>query len=490
MDDPINRPDSRVLLTDLYQLTMAAAYWKSGIDRREAVFHLVFRECPFRGGFALAAGLEQAIDFLSGFRFQADDLHYLSGLNGSDGTALFEEAFLQYLGELRFTCDVDAMPEGTPVFPHEPMIRIRGPVVEAQLVETPLLTILNFQSLVATKAARMVLAARGKPIMEFGLRRAQGFDGALSASRAAYIGGCASTSNVMAGRVFGIPVSGTHAHSWVMAFEQEIDAFLAYAAAMPNNCVLLVDTYNTLKGVDKAIRTARWLEGQGKKLVAVRIDSGDLAYLSQKARQMLDAAGLRDVKIVASNDIDEHILESLYHQEADIDLWGIGTRLVTAYDQPALGGVYKLSAFEDASGILQDKIKLSEQSLKVNIPGVQQVRRFYGNDWMVADAIYDVRNDLTEDLTLVDPGDSNRHKKIRQSEYDVEDLLVPVYKGGELIYRSPELADIRSRSIEQLKKVHPGVLRLVNPHAYVVGLEEGLHQQRQSLMLSLRAQNE
>ncbi|HEX2751089.1 MAG TPA: nicotinate phosphoribosyltransferase, partial [Verrucomicrobiales bacterium] len=352
------------LLTDLYQLTMSAAYWKSGKSEQEAVFHLFFRRLPFKGGYAIAAGLEDAVQYLKNFRFSPEDIGYLGTLTGNDGAALFEAGFLEYLAELRMTCDVDAVPEGSLVFAHEPLMRIRGPIVQAQLFETALLNILNFQTLVATKAARVCLAAKGEPVIEFGLRRAQGPDGAVMASRAAFLGGCTATSNVLAGQRLGIPVKGTHAHSWVMSFDSELESFLAYAKAMPNNCTLLVDTYDTLDGVRHAIETGKKLREQGNDLAGIRLDSGDLATLSIEARALLDAAGFQNTSIVASNDLDEQLIESLKQQGATINVWGVGTKLVTSYDQPALGGVYKLGAIRREDGGWDYKVKLSEQVVK------------------------------------------------------------------------------------------------------------------------------
>ncbi|MEO8270672.1 MAG: nicotinate phosphoribosyltransferase, partial [Aureliella sp.] len=365
------------LLTDLYQLTMAYGYWKQGKAEQQAVFHLFFRSNPFQGGYAIAAGLGPVLDFVKSFRFFASDVEFLETLTGNDGQPLFEKAFLQYLAELHLALDIDAIPEGTLVFPHEPLLRVRGPILQCQLLETALLNIINFQSLIATKAARIVMSARGDAVLEFGLRRAQGIDGALAASRAAFIGGCAATSNVLAGKQFGIPVKGTHAHSWVMSFDTELEAFGAYAAAMPNNCVFLVDTYDTLDGVRHAITVGNWLRETGHEMVGIRLDSGDLAWLSIEARKLLDAAGLHDATIVASNDLDERLIASLKQQGATIGVWGVGTKLVTAYDQPALGGVYKLGAIEDVTGHWHPKIKLSEQWIKTSTPGIQQVRRYY-----------------------------------------------------------------------------------------------------------------
>ena len=368
------------LLTDLYQLTMAAGYFEHGKAEDEAVFNLFFRRSPFKGAFAIACGLEQAVEMIGSFRYSAGDVEYLAGLEGNDGGPLFRDEFLEYLGNLEITVDIDAMAEGTAVFPHEPLLRVRGPLIQCQLLETPLLTLLNFQTLIATKAARITLAADGDPVLDFGLRRAQGMDGGLSASRAAFIGGCSGTSNVMAGRRYGIPVRGTHAHSWVMAFDSESEAFEAWARASPNNCVFLVDTYDTLQGIDNAIRTAGSLRQRGFEMVGLRLDSGDFVRLSREARRRLDAAGFAEAAIVASNDLDEHRIVELKAAGAAIDMWGIGTRLITGHQQAALGGVYKLAAIREAGSpenqSWSPRIKLSEVSGKTSNPGIQQVRRF------------------------------------------------------------------------------------------------------------------
>ncbi len=473
------------LLTDLYQITMAYAYWKSNIANREAVFHLFFRKRPFDGGYAIAAGLELVIDYLNNFKFQESDIAYLNTLKGHDYEPLFDQEFLDYMRNLRFSCSVHAIPEGTVVFPNEPIVKVQGPLLQAQLIESALLNIINFQTLIATKSARVCLAARA-PVMEFGLRRAQGIDGALAASRAAFIGGCSATSNVLAGKILGIPVSGTHAHSWVMSFEREIDAFRKYAEVMSNNCILLVDTYDTRQGIANAIEVGKILRENGKKLIGIRIDSGDLAYFSQLAREMLDNAGFQDTKIVASNDLDEHILESLHDQNAKLDLLGVGTKLVTAYDQPALGGVYKLSAIKNEAGEWESKLKLSEQSVKINIPGIQQVRRFYENGLMVADMIYDTLLGVREPPLLFDPNDQTKRKKICEKDCRWEDLLVPVYKNGQMVYNSPSLSEIRQFAEDNLKQLHPGIKRLINPHVYVVGLESRLNDKRLRLILEQR----
>lgn len=477
--------DSLTLLTDLYQLTMAYGYWKTRTMDREAVFHLFFRKNPFAGGYAIAAGLAQAIDWLDAFRFTDDDRAYLATLRGNDGAALFEPAFLDALGDMRLAVDLDAMPEGTAVFAHEPLLRVRGPLMQCQLLETALLNMINFQTLIATKAARVCDAAKGDPVLEFGLRRAQGVDGALAASRAAYLGGCASTSNVLAGKRFGVPVRGTHAHSWVMSFDDELEAFRAYARAMPNNCVFLVDTYDTLEGVRRAVEVARWLRENGHRFIGVRLDSGDLAELSIAARRILDEAGFPDATIVASNDLDEGLIQSLKHQGATISVWGVGTKLVTAYDQPALGGVYKLAAIRDAGGAWRHKVKLSEQAIKISTPGVHQVRRFWRDGVALGDMIFDVTDPREPSRTAVDPMDPTK-RVTYDDDLPHEDLLVPVYRGGRRVYETPSLEASRARAQSQLASLPPRTRRFEFPQIYPVGLERELHALRTSLILQHR----
>jgi nicotinate phosphoribosyltransferase len=363
------------------------------------------------------------------------------------------------------------------VFPHEPLIRIRGPIIQAQLAETALLNIINFQTLIATKSARVCLAADGDPVMEFGLRRAQGPDGAVMASRAAFIGGAASTSNVLAGRLLGIPVRGTHAHSWVMSFDTELEAFAAYADAMPNNCIFLVDTYDTLEGVRHAVETGKRLRASGHEMAGIRLDSGDLAWLSIEARRILDAAGFEQAIIVASNDLDEHLIESLKIQGARINSWGVGTQLVTGGDQSALGGVYKLGAVRSPGGEWQPKIKLSEQMAKTSNPGIQQVRRFTLDGEFRGDAIYDELHGCGEPVEIVHPVDPARLKSIPAGAAH-EDLLRPVFRAGELVGPLPSLAEIQVRCRDQLRCLHPTIKRLQHPHEYPAGLERGLAEQK------------
>jgi nicotinate phosphoribosyltransferase len=476
---------SLALLTDLYQVTMAYSYWKAGVHEREAVFNLFFRSNPFGGGYTVTCGLEHVVDFLKHFRFAKDDLDYLASLRGNDGKPLFDAAFLKYLERVPFTCDVDAIPEGTVVFPPEPLVRVRGAIAQCQIVESALLNLVNFQSLIATKAARVCSAAEGDVIVEFGLRRAQGIDGALAASRAAYIGGCPATSNMLAGKLLGIPVRGTHAHSWVMFFESEREAFLEYAKAMPNNCIFLVDTYDTLGGVRNAVEAGRWLREQGHEMIGIRLDSGDLAYLSIETRKILDEAGFPDATILASNELDERIIESLKSQGARIGVWGVGTRLVTGYGQPALGGIYKLSAIRDSHGAWQYKLKLSEQSIKVSYPGILQVRRFHTNGELIADAIYDEPTGIDGTCTLVDPLDLTRRKTV-PADTSFDDLLVPVFRNGRPVYDPPPLAEVREHARSQLERLHSGIKRFVHPHQYPVGLEQELHDLRTRLTLRAR----
>jgi nicotinate phosphoribosyltransferase len=478
--------DGSALLTDLYQLTMAYGYWKTGRADHEAVFHLHFRKAPFGSGYTIAAGLEPVIEWLRDFHFAPDDLAYLAGIPGNDGKPIFSQDFLDYLGKMRLSVDIDAIPEGTVVFPHEPLIRVRGPIIQGQLLETALLCLVNFNTLIATKAARICQAARGEPVLEFGLRRAQGIDGALGASRAAHVGGCASTSNVLAGKRFGIPVRGTHAHSWVMSFDDEEEAFEAYAQAMPNNCVFLVDTYDTLEGVKKAIAVAQRLRQRGHEIVGIRLDSGDLAWLSIEARKLLDAAGFPKAVIVASNDLDERTITSIKDQGGAIAVWGVGTKLITAFDQPALGGVYKLAAIREPGGIWKEKVKLSEQAIKVSNPGIQNVRRFIQGGEAIGDIIWDELQEKPKAWTMVDPADQTRRHEMSEGA-KAEDLLTPIYRGGTLVYERPKLSDIRERTQAQLRLFHAGIKRLDNPHQYPVGLEAGLYQRKIELILQARS---
>ncbi len=485
--DPIQTiyRDPLSLHTDLYELTMAYGYWKLGMAQRESVFHLFFRRRPFNGGFAIAAGLEIALDFLEHFRYSASDLAYLEQLQGADGTPLFDPQFLEYLSHFSFQCDIDAMPEGTPVFPYEPLLRVQGPMLHAQLLEGPLLNIINFQTLIATKAARICWAARPDPVVEFGMRRAQGIDGALAASRASYIGGCESTSSLLAGKIYGIPVKGTHAHSWVMAFDDEEVSFDAYASVMPNNCIFLVDTYDTIQGVRKAIRVAKKMKQQGKEMIGVRLDSGDLTHLSIEIRKMLDDGGFPNAKIMASNELDEQIINDLKHQGAKVNVWAVGTNLVTGKDQPALDGVYKLSALKDESGKWQYKVKISEQLTKVTNPGIHQVRRFFDDRGNFADMIYDVHSNSAPEQYAIDPLDPT-HWQTFSPDMKYRDLLIPIVKKGVRIYQSPPLSEIREKTLLELSQFHPAMRRFLYPQPYFVGLEKSVYETRLKLIKALK----
>jgi len=482
-DDP-----SLALLTDLYELSMAQGYWKNGMLGTEAEFHMFFRENPFGGGYVVWAGLADLLSVLRDFRFSQSDLDYLATLKDRAGEPMFQEGFLKHLSEFRFTCDLDGVAEGTVVFPHEPLLRVKGPILEAQVIETLLLTIVNFQSLIATKAARTVLAAQGDPVVDFGLRRAQGVDGGFSASRAAYIGGCTGSSNVLAGKMLGIPVMGTFAHSWVMSFDSEPEAFEAFAHSMPNNCVFLVDTYGTREGIRNAVKVGRELKERGHQMVGVRLDSGDLAYLSQQARTALDEAGLEQALVMASGDLDEWLIRSLKSQGARINAWGVGTRLVTAHGDPALGGVYKLSAVRPAGQPdWRYKLKLSEQKLKINIPGLLQVYRFTnGNGLMVADAIVE-DSEVPEGIeVIVDPNDNTKHKRLGPQTH-AEPMLQPLMRGGKPVGELPSLEAIRARAAAQMEQLHPGHKRFENPHIYPVGLSPRLNTMRDSMIAGARA---
>ncbi|MDR0347185.1 MAG: nicotinate phosphoribosyltransferase, partial [Coriobacteriales bacterium] len=425
----------QALLTDLYQLTMAQGYWKGALAQTEACFYMHFRENPFGGGYAIACGFPQLADLISNFRFTEEDRAHLLTLRTAQDTPLFDSDFVASLADFRFTLSIDAVAEGTVVFPQEPIVRVCGPILQCQLIETALLNLINYQTLIATKAARICEVAKG-PVAEFGLRRAQGPAGGLLASRAAIVGGCASTSNVEAGRVFNLPVSGTHGHSWVMAHADELTAFRAFAKEFPDNSILLVDTYDVLGGVRNAITVAKEMEERGHHLAGIRIDSGDLAWLSIKARELLDAEGLSYVRIVASNDLDEYTIQSLREQGARIDSWGVGTRLVTAWSQPALSGVYKLCATRTAAPTSSapasrwiPQIKASEQSSKSTLPGLLAVRRYLdGNGTFVGDMVYDEQTPPRDDL-IIDPADDLRRKDL--SGFSHIELLKPFIHKGE-----------------------------------------------------------
>ncbi|WP_281614576.1 nicotinate phosphoribosyltransferase [Flammeovirga sp. SubArs3] len=478
---------SLTLLTDLYQITMAYAYWKNGNAEKEAIFHGYFRKNPFNGGFTICAGLEYVLDYLNNFTFDDSDLEYLSSLKDNDNQSLFEEGFINYLRQLDFQLSIDAVEEGTLLFPSEPFIRVRGPLLQCQLIETAILNIINFQTLIATKAARLKIAAKDDVLLEFGLRRAQGIDGSIGATRAAYIGGFDATSNVLAAKLLKIPVKGTHAHSWIMSYDDELKAFKAYAEAMPTNCIFLVDTYNTLEGVKKAIETGKELREKGHEMIGVRLDSGDLAYLSIEARKLLDNAGFEKASIVASNDLDEYLINSLkIEQGAKISVWGVGTKLVTAYDQPALGGVYKLGAIKNDNGDWEYKVKLSEQINKISNPGFLQVRRMKHKDGKyLADMLYNENTPLEKNSVMIDPNNSFRTKSINCDENSF-DLLVPIFENGKLVYTSPTLHEIQCKTLKELTLIDNSIKRFYNPHEYPVGLEKSLHMMKLDIINQIK----
>ncbi|WP_018131195.1 nicotinate phosphoribosyltransferase [Effusibacillus pohliae] len=480
---PVYRKKYSALLTDLYQLTMMYGYYKSGKLNQRAVFDLFYRKNPCDNGFAVAAGLEEVVVFLTGLKFEEEDIEYLRSLE------LFDESFLDELRRFRFTGTVYAVEEGTVVFPHIPLLRFEGRIFELQLVESACLSFINHQTLIATKAARMVQATRGElydhsdESVEFGLRRAQNADAATFGARAAYIGGCVGTSNVYAGQNFGIPVVGTQSHSWILSFPSELEAFRAYAATYPDRTTLLVDTYDTLKsGIPNAIQVARELREKGYQLRGIRLDSGDLAWLSKEARRMLDEAGYPEVKILASGDLDEYVVRDLILQGARIDTWCFGTALITGNDCPALGGVYKLVA-EEENGVMIPKIKVSENPEKITNPGYKKAVRLYlENGKATADLIMlaDEQLDPSRPLTLFHPIHTYKRKTIRN--YTVEELLVPVLINGEIVYELPDVHQIRQRAIKQLEAMPREVKRPINPHAYHVDLSENLWNLKQRLL--------
>ena len=468
---------------------MACGYYKAGVSDHEAAFHVTFRENPFDGEFTIACGLATVIDFLRAFRFHQTEIDYLASQRGNDDKLLLDPGFLEYLQGLRLTVDIDGMPEGTLAFPNEPLIRVCGPIIQCQLLETALLNILNFQSLIATKAARVCIAAENDAVIEFGLRRAQGVDGGLSAARAAFIGGCAGTSNLQAGQQYEIPVSGTQAHSWIMFFEKETEAFQIYAKALPNNCVFLVDTYDSINGLRRAIKVAKQLQKDGHEIIGVRLDSGDRASLSIETRRMLDKAGFPNAKIVCSGDLDEFTIAEMKQRGAKIDIWGVGTRLTTGQPDAALGGVYKLGAVRASHEQWQYRIKLSGELAKTSCPGLLQVRRFHQPDHrFIADAIYEIDHVVSEPCVIVDLRNEKHTEIPARTEYS--DLLVPIFRYGELIYRVPGIEASRAYARKQLRRAPPAILRLNKPRAYKVGLERSLHELRSTLIAHAKEQRD
>jgi nicotinate phosphoribosyltransferase len=472
--------ENLTMLTDLYQLTMMQGYFVNGYYNKEAVFDVFFRSLPFNGGYAIAAGLEQIIEFIENLRFSEEDLAYLKSLN------LFRDEFIDELRNFRFSGDIDAVPEGTPVFPFEPLVRVKGRIFEAQLLETAILNLINFETLIATKASRVVAAAGKGPVMEFGLRRAQGPDAGILGARAAYIGGCQSTSNVLAGERYGIPVSGTQAHSWIQCFPSELEAFRAYARTFPDSCLLLVDTYSALEsGVPNAIKVGLELEAEGHHFQGIRIDSGDLTYLSRAARRMLDDAGLTRAIIVGSNDLDEETIFSIRAQGAAINAWGVGTHLITSKDSPSLGGVYKLAA-EGENGVFQPRLKVSENISKITNPGIKKIVRFYDRAGKaMADVIALEDEDFSDrkSLTIFDPIQTWKRKTL--ANFKTRELLLPIFRGGNRVYELPVLHDVQEYSRHELDSFWDEVKRLANPHSYIVDLSSKLFDLKQELLLTI-----
>lgn len=471
------------LLTDLYELTMMQGYFKNKDRNETVIFDAFYRSNPCGSGYSIAAGLEQVIEYVKNLHFSTEDVNYLKSLN------IFEKDFLDYLRGFHFTGDIYAIPEGTVIFPREPLVKVIAPIMEAQLIETAILNIINHQSLIATKAARVCYAAKGDGIMEFGLRRAQGPDAGLYGARAAMIAGCVGTSNVLAGRLFDVPVKGTHAHSWIMSFPDEYTAFKTYADMYPQACILLVDTYDTLKsGVPNAIRVFTEMREAGIPLsfYGIRLDSGDLAYLSKKARKMLDAAGFTDAVISASNDLDEYLIESLKAQGAAITSWGVGTNLITAKDNPSFGGVYKLAAIMDENGKFIPKIKLSENSEKVTNPGDKIIYRVYEkeNHKIVADLICladEVYNEADE-LLLFDPVEPWKKTKLKGGTYTLRPLLKKIFDRGECCYTSPKVMEIRDYCLKEQDTLWEESKRFVNPHKVYVDLSRKLYDTKLELL--------
>lgn len=470
------------LLTDLYELTMMQGYFQQQTNET-VVFDVFFRSNPCGSGYSVAAGLEQVIDYIKNLNFSYDDVVYLRSLK------IFSEDFLHYLSGFHFSGDIYAIPEGTVVFPKEPLLKVVAPIMEAQLVETAILNIINHQSLIATKTSRVVYAAKGDGVMEFGLRRAQGPDAGLYGARAAMIGGCVGTSNVLAGELFDVPVMGTHAHSWIMSFPDEYTAFKTYANLYPDACTLLVDTYDTIKsGVPNAIRVFTEMREAGikPKKYGIRLDSGDLAYLSKKARKMLDAAGFPDAVISASNDLDEHLIHDLKIQGATITSWGVGTNLITSKDCPSFGGVYKLAAIQQPDGSFRSKIKLSENTEKITNPGNKTIYRIYDKETgkMRADLICfaDETFDTEADLMLFDPNATWKKTKLAGGTYTMRELLKPIFIHGECIYESPSVTEIAAYCKEEKETLWDETMRLANPHRVYVDLSKKLYDEKQALL--------
>lgn len=472
------------MLCDFYELTMSNGYFKKGMYNKTAYFDVFFRSVPDGGGFAVAAGLEQVVDYINDLHFSEEDIAYLRAKK------IFDEDFLNYLRSFHFSGDIYAVPEGTPVFPNEPIITVKAPVIEAQLIETYLLLAVNHQSLIATKANRIVRAANGRAVLEFGSRRAQGADGAVIGARAAYIGGCKGTACTLTDKLYGVPASGTMAHSWVQMFDTEYDAFRSYCELYPENAILLVDTYNTLKsGVPNAIRAFKEvLLPKGITSFGIRLDSGDISYLSKRARKMLDDAGLKECIIVASNSLDEHLIGDLMMQGAEIDVFGVGERLITSSSTPVFGGVYKLVAVEDDSGKIIPKIKVSENVSKITNPHFKKVYRYYDNESKkaLADELCIYNETVSENLprTIFDPNAVWKTKTL--TDFTVRELLVPIFKNGKCVYDLPKLDEIQSYCLQQIDLLWDEVKRFENPHTYYVDLSEKLWKIKQQLLEEIK----
>ena len=473
------RNKNYTLDTDLYELTMVAGYRLLGKGNQKACFDLYYRRNPDDGAFCIFAGLQSAIRYVNNLGLYPDDLEYLSSLG------IFSKEGLEHLSRgIKFTGDIWAVPEGSVVFPNEPLIRVVAPIAEAQILETTLLAIVGHQTLIATKAARLCIAARGAPVVDFGTRRAHGVHAALYGARAAYIGGCAGTSNVKAGKMFGVPVRGTHAHSWVESFDNEYEAFDGFAKVFPENCILLVDTYDTLEGVHQAVKIAYEMKARGQLLIGVRIDSGDLAYFSKAARHILDEAGLPEVKILASSDLDEWIIESLRDQGARVDIWCVGTRLMTSYHTPALGVVYKLMAADRGDGIMEPKIKISQNPRKVTNPGVKKIVRFYnGSEKMVGDLLTQWDEPLPSgELVRAHHPMYDYMKKIIRPPYIARELMVPLFINGRQVYDPPALESMRKRAASDIESLETEYKRFSNPHIYKVSLSDTMYRIKKELL--------
>lgn len=470
------------LLTDLYAITMMQGYFKKKVSSKTVVFDLFYRSNPSNGGYAILAGLDQAIEYIKNLKFDISDIQYLKSLN------IFEDEFLEYLKSFKFTGDIYAIPEGTVIFPQEPLIKVKAPIIEAQLIETALLNIINHQSLIATKASRVAWAGRGDSILEFGLRRAQGPDAGIYGARAAIIGGCSATSNVLAGKLFNIPITGTHAHSWIMSFNSEIEAFRQYANMYPHKCILLIDTYDSLKsGLPNAIKVFKELKSKGIKsnLYGIRLDSGDLAYISKEVRKVLDEEGFTDAVISASSDLDEYLVSDLKLQGAKISLWGVGTNLITSKDCPAFGGVYKLVAEIENNNAIP-KIKISENPQKITNPGDKKIFRIYDkkNKKIKADiiALEGETINAKEDLTIFHPNTTWKTMRLKANSYEVRELLVPIFIKGKCVYNSPSVIKIREYCKEELNTLWDEHKRLKNPHILPVDLSDALYKLKNNMI--------